>query len=139
MWVFGLVDTLFTLSIGYMQVVQQRDAATLLPIIQAHTAPGTIIHSNQWAAYNNVQSLPNVSAHQTVNHSVEFVNTTTGTHTQNIESYRNRSKTKIKRMKGCHEHMIPSYLDQFMWQEHHGRTATQTFNIIRDISDQYPV
>lgn len=123
-----------------MEIVQQRDAATLLPIIQAHTAPGTIIHSDQWAAYNNVQSLPSVSLHQTVNHSVEFVDSTTGAHTQNVESYWNRSKTKIKRMKGCHAEMLPSYLDEFMWRERHGKTASEAFtSIIRDISDQYPV
>ena len=48
-----------------MEIVQKHDAATLLPIIQAHTAAGTIIHSDQWVAYNNVQSLPTVSSHQT--------------------------------------------------------------------------
>ena len=51
MWVFGLVDTSHTPALGYMEIVSQRDAATLLPIIQAHVAPGTIIHSDQWAAY----------------------------------------------------------------------------------------
>ena len=116
------------------------DCAPLLPIIQAHTAAGTIIHSDQWAAYNNVQSLPTVSSHQTVNHSVEFVDSATGTHTQNVESYWNRSKTKIKRMKGCHAEMLPSYLDKFMWRERHGKTASAAFaSLIRDISDQYPV
>ena len=74
---FGLVDTSFTPAVGYKEIMQQRDAATLLPIIQSHTAPGTIVHSNQWAAYNNVQSLPTVSLHQTVNHSVELVDSTT--------------------------------------------------------------
>ena len=49
-----------------MTIVSQRDSATLLPIIQAHVVPGTIIHSDQWAAYNGVSTLPNVSFHQTV-------------------------------------------------------------------------
>ena len=55
-----------------MEVVQTRDAATL-PLIQAHVAPGTVVHSDQWRAYNRVANLPAVSAHQTVNHSVNFV------------------------------------------------------------------
>ena len=45
-WVFGLLDTSRTPALGYMA---QRDAATLLPLINAHVAPGTIIHSDEWA------------------------------------------------------------------------------------------
>ena len=47
-------------------------AWTLLPIIQAHVAPGTIIHSDMWSSYHRVAQLPNVASHGTVNHSVEF-------------------------------------------------------------------
>ena len=75
------------------------DATTLLPIINRHIAPGTTVWSDQWAAYNSVASLSNVNRHTTVNHSIEFVNTVTGVHTQNIESYWNRVKVKLKRMK----------------------------------------
>ena len=39
-WVFGLVDTS---TLRYVEVVQKQDALTLLPIIAAHTAPGTFI------------------------------------------------------------------------------------------------
>ena len=39
-----------------------RDAATLLPVINNHVAPGTIIHSDEWAAYNCVGRLSNVSS-----------------------------------------------------------------------------
>ena len=113
-----------------MEIVPQHDTKTLLPIIQAHTRQGTIIPCDEWAAYNRVQLLPTVCAHQTVNLSLEFVNSTTGMHTQNIESYWNRSKTKVKRMKGCHQQMLPSHLDKFMWREKHGRTASQALNSI---------
>ena len=36
-WVFDMVDTSHTPALGYVQVVPQRDAAALLPIIQQHT------------------------------------------------------------------------------------------------------
>ena len=91
-WVFGLVDTSTKPATGYMELVQSRDAQTLLPIIQAHTAPGTIVHSDQWRAYSQVPTLPTVSSYATVNHSVNFVDPVTGVHTQHIESYWSRVK-----------------------------------------------
>ncbi len=139
-WVFGLVDVSVSPALGYMEIVPNRTAATLLPIIQSHVAPGTIVHSDQWAAYNGVGSLPNVNSHSTVNHSVTFVDPVTGTHTQHVESYWNRCKTKFKRMKGVDSNQLPSYLDEFMWRERSGRTHRVSFdNIILDIAAQYPV
>ena len=105
-----MVDTSHTPPLGVMTVVASR---TLLPL---HIRPGTIV----WrAAYNfwpnNIIRL-NLS----------------GVHTQNMESYWNRVKTKIKRMKGCHRQMLSSYLGEFMWREHHGQTALN--NLCRDIA-----
>ena len=139
-WVFGLVDTSRTPALGYMEIVSDGSAATLLPIIQAHVAPDTIIHSDQWAAYNSVPSLPNVGSYSAVNHSLHFVDPATGTHTQNVESYWNRVKTKFKRMKGCDGHQLPSYLDKFMCRERHGPSHKEAFHaILADIAVQYPV
>ena len=76
-----------------------------------------MIWSDMWAAYNGVGQPPGVAQHQTVNHSVEFIDRQTGVHTQNIESYWNRVKIKLKRMRGCHSTQLPSYLDEFMWRE----------------------
>ena len=103
-----------------MRIVPDRSAATLLPIIQQHVRSGTIVHSDEWAAYNRVQHLP----HRVVNHSLHFVDPATSVHTQHAKSYWNRVKTKFKRMKGVHESMVPSYLDEFMWRERHGSTAS---------------
>ena len=38
-WVFGLVDPSLTPALGYMEIVPQRDAATLLPLINAKGFP----------------------------------------------------------------------------------------------------
>ena len=137
---FGLVDTSHKPALRVMQVVAQRDAATLLPLVQQYTKPNTEVWSDEWRAYNNVGSLANVSRHQTVNHSLHFKDPVTGAHTEHIESYWNRVKTKLKRMKGCHRSQLPSYLDEFMWFERHGSTVRQAFdNICRDIALKYPV
>ena len=42
-WVFGLVYILTTLAIGYMEIVQSRDWATIHRIIQHHTLPNTVV------------------------------------------------------------------------------------------------
>ena len=140
MWVFGLVDTSHTPALGYMQVVQTRDAATLLPIIRAHVASGSVVHSDQWRAYNQVSTLQPVTSHQTVNHSVNFVDPVTGVHTQHVESYWNRVKLKLKAMKGCHAHQVPSYLDEFMWRERYATTGERAvYSIMQDIANQYPI
>ena len=137
---FGMVDTSQQPALGYMQVVQQRDAATLLLIIQAYTAPGTTIHSDEWAVYRRVNTIPGIAAHNTVNHSLNFVNPATGTHTKHVKSYWSRPKYKIKKMKGVHAKQLPSYLDEFMWREHFGHTALQAFDsLTADIAQQYPV
>jgi len=39
-----------------MELVPQRDAATLQPIIQRTIAPGTRIWSDQWAVYNGLNA-----------------------------------------------------------------------------------
>ena len=139
MWVFGICDTSHSPALGFMQVVAQRDAATLLPIIQCHVAPGSIIWSDLWAAYRNIALLPNVASHSTVNHSVEF-EAASRTRTQNVECYWSRVKKKLKRMKGCARDEVPGYLDEFMWRERHGQSPVTAFNnICRDIATQYPV
>ena len=91
-----------------------------------------IVQSDSWSAYRQVQRLPSVAQHDMVNHSLNFVDPVTGVHTQNVESYWNRVKTKFKRMKGeLHEAML---LDEFMWRERHGTSASCVLaNLCRDI------
>ena len=94
-WVFGMVDVSQQPAMGYMQIVQDRTAQTLLPIIQRHTLPNTTV----------------LNSYSAVNHSLHFVDPATGVHTQNVESYWGIVKLKFKRMKGYHASQLPSYLD----------------------------
>jgi len=110
-WVYGLVDVSHSPALGYLEVVQQRDEATLLPIMNGHVRPATEVCSDQWRAYQRVSTLTNVSCHKTVNHLLQFKDPVTGVHTNHIESYWNRVKVKLKRMRRCHCPQLPSYLD----------------------------
>ena len=115
-WVFGIVDTSFKPARGFMEVVANRSADVLLPIISRVCRPETVIHSDQWAAYRQIQDRCGLS-HRTVNHSVHFVDPSSGVHTQHIESYWARMKQKIKAMKGASRSQLQSLLDEFMWKD----------------------
>ena len=127
-WVFGMVDTSTSPATGYMELVEKRDAATLLPIINRIVRPGSIIHSDQWRAYNRISD---TFQHEKVNHSENFVDPDTGVHTQNIESYWSKAKTRFKRMKGVAADQLESYLDEIMWRDRYGRTYEQAFANIK--------
>ena len=115
--------------------VDRQDSATLLPIISNVVAAGSIVHSDEWSAIQSQLGL----THRTVNHSIEFV-TPSGVHTNNVESYWNRAKMKIKVMRGCTKEQLSSYLDEFMWKERHGRTPADAFhNMLQHVAEFYPV
>ena len=93
-----MVDTSNTPSLGLLHLVNQS-RFSLLPIIQAHTLPGIIIHSDDFFTYRNtVGQLPSVAQHQTVNHSFNLVDPESGVHTQHMESYWNKVKQKYKQI-----------------------------------------
>lgn len=134
-WVFGIVDNSRSPAIGYMEIVEKRDAATLFPIIQKVVRQGSIIHSNEWRAYRNIQFLE--YADGKANHSVNFVDPGSGLHTQTIESYWNKQKSYIKTMRGCKRSFLNAYLHEFMWHDRFCNNALE--NLCQHIADQYPV
>jgi len=52
-----MIDTCQTPALGYLEVVQVRDAATLLLMIERHTRPNADIWSDQGLAYSLVATL----------------------------------------------------------------------------------
>jgi len=80
-WVFGGIEN--DSRKCFLVAMEKRDEATLLPIIQQWIEPGTIIISDCWKAYCNLEKYGYI--HLTINHSKEFVNVA-GHSTNKMES-----------------------------------------------------
>lgn len=140
-WVLGIFDTQYEPARPYLQLVRRRNAATLLPIIQRKVSPGTIVCTDQWAAYNRIQSDLGLN-HQTVNHSMNFVDPATGAHTQQAESNWNAAKEKLKKMKGTtNREFLLECLQEFTWRRWYGEPHPNVCfeRFIEDIVEQYPL
>ncbi len=89
----------------------------LLPLMQQYVRPGSIVYSDGWRAYSNLAN--HGYAHNIVVHQDNFIDPVTSVHTQGVKAYWFRAKQKIKAFYGSGLPLIPSYLDEFVWQEHY--------------------
>ncbi|CAI2732840.1 unnamed protein product [Schistosoma spindalis] len=87
-WVLGIYDR--SSRKGHFQKVTNRQATTIIPIIQEYVLPGTTIYTDDWRAYRCLHRLGYV--HHFVVHKRHFVDPTTGVHTNNIEAMWSRLK-----------------------------------------------
>lgn len=117
-WVFGGVCR--ETRECFMFAVEDRTAATLLPIIQDCIRPGTTIVSDLWRAYHGIANLPAGFNHLTVNHSIHFVDPVTGANTQTVESTWNSAKRRNRKHHGTSRKMLDSYLCEFLWRRRLG-------------------
>lgn len=77
-WIFGDIER--ETKKFFIVPVEKRDSKTLIPIIRRHIAPGSIIYSDSWRAYDALKYENYI--HKTINHKQNFVNPRTGTHTK---------------------------------------------------------
>uniref|UniRef100_A0A0K0FNC4 DDE_Tnp_IS1595 domain-containing protein n=1 Tax=Strongyloides venezuelensis TaxID=75913 RepID=A0A0K0FNC4_STRVS len=92
-WVLGGVELTSERKL-FVQVIESKDAETLLPIIQQHVLPGYI--------------------HEKVNHSLHFHDPVTGVHTHTIEGTWLRIKLGIP-LRCRNREVIDDYLWDFIW------------------------
>ena len=109
-WLFGGVDRI-TKQI-FLTIVDKRDKATLIPLIEDNIVQGSTIYSDKWAAYYGLKDLG--YNHGMVNHSVEFVSDE-GVCTNTIESLWSEIKADLKIRGGFNQKQVEGYLDEFMY------------------------
>lgn len=114
-WVFGIIErgtgrvVLFTCN--------NRSADELIPKINRVVLPGTTIMSDEWAADRSLSRRG--FRHLTVNHSENFADPVTGSHTQTIEGFWANAKTHFKEMHGVKATQLPAHLDETMFRWNH--------------------
>jgi hypothetical protein len=96
----------------FMERVAYRSEEVLLNIIQRNVKPGTIIVSDCWKAYTNLQQYGYI--HYTVNHSKNFVNPLTGACTNRIEGSWHLFRSSLP-SRGVKMSVIYLYMAQFLY------------------------
>ena len=101
-WVFGGIER--GSNRCFLVEVEQRDANTLLPLIEEWILPGTKIMSDGWHVYNNIDQ-GGIYTHDVVIHQDNFVDPLDRSiHSQNIESMWSRAKRIFVICMEHHEH-----------------------------------
>lgn len=108
-WVFGGVEVTTERRV-FLRVVETRDENTLLETITRHVAPGSVIYSDCWRAYSNI-NIKLGFQHETVNHSRFFKDPITGVHTNMIEGTWNGIKVGIPA-----RNRTRSDFDEHLWE-----------------------
>lgn len=121
-WVFGGIER--ESKKCFFEVVEDRSAATLIPIIKKYIKPGTIILSDCWKAYSSLTS--EGYGHLTVNHSIEFKNKETGACTNLIESTWHAVKNSLPRS-GTQKSLYDSYLIEYCIRKKYIKDADDKF------------
>jgi hypothetical protein len=99
----------------FLVEVPDRTAQTLLGLITTYVLPGSIIHTDCFASYTNLNQL---FEHYTVNHSENFRDPVTGSCTNTIEGTWNGVKMNIRprnRISGA----IEDHFAEFIWRRIH--------------------
>ena len=147
-WVFGLLHG----GTGELRLfhVQQRDAATFMPIIVANVLPGTTIWSDECEAYDGIPLCRDLAQngggrmgyiYQSVNRSVEFVNSVTGANTQRLTREWYRCKLQLMRLnRGTSPALLPGHLASFWWASQNGQAkcADPFLRLVELIRYRYP-
>ena len=97
-------------------VVQDRSAATLREVIKDHVKAGSIIYTDCWRGYikDDLEALG--IAHDSVNHSYNFVDPETGVHTNHIEGTWRAIKWDGVPVRHRTEEFIDNDLITFIWR-----------------------
>lgn len=111
--------------------VENRSSVTLNRIICEHVIPGSIINTDMWRGYSDLENLG--YQHFSVNHSVAFKDDVTGACTNTVEGTNNALKMKIPVRNRVADN-IDQHLFEFIWRRKNNDSLFVAFiKCLRDI------
>lgn len=119
LWALGIVDCSYKPARGFMCRIENKSCSIILPLIEKHVCRGSIIYTDEAKVYQSLKKNVNYE-HKSIIHKYNFVNYENNVHTQNIESYNNKVKLRIKKMKGVKKEALDLFLCEFMWLDNFG-------------------
>jgi transposase-like protein len=118
-WVLWGVDKTLDCRM-FLKVVPNRSKVTLMEILRKHIAAGSVVHTDLWKGYKNMERHLDVT-HGIVNHSQCFKVLVTNVHTNTIKGTWSGVKWKIA-PRNQTEELIDDHLFEFVWKrQNHGR------------------
>ena len=122
----------------FMVEVPDRTAKTLLEIIKERIAVGTTVISDCWRAYKTAELEAAGYEHLRVNHSLNFIDPSTGAHTQTVERLWGSAKERNKRQRGKKRELLDSYMQEFMLRQEVWRGGDLFEFMLNAIADNWP-
>ena len=133
-WLFGVLERLskkrFVVPLSGDRG-ENRDRATLWPMIREYILPGSIVYSDCWKAHDGLDNPdlweqfgvdPNYTHHK-VNHKENFVDSQNPqVHTQNIERAWRDITCHVKRP-GIKSHHLKQYLSRYLFLKAHSKDS----------------
>lgn len=109
----------------FVEVINKRDSATICDVLSKHIAEGSILYSDCWKGYVDVEEALDIP-HFTVNHSKGFKNQENGVHTNSIEAKWGLLKRRIT-LRGRVKDNLPGYLMEQIWRNKHKEAIWRGF------------
>ncbi|KAG0440766.1 hypothetical protein DMUE_1510 [Dictyocoela muelleri] len=122
-WVLGGVERSNERKI-FLDIIENRKSDTLLNIIKNRVFENSIIFTDMWRGYINLNTIG--FSHYTVKHHVSFVNRENGAHTNTIEGTWAALKEFIPKRYRSYKYVKP-YLNIFMLKRNSNKKYSKNF------------
>ena len=116
-WVLGGVERTEVRGM-FAVIVPDRRAETIMKVIKKYVRPGSIVYTDMFRSYINLERDLGL-IHFTVNHSINFVDSVTGVHTNTIEGTWAGMKFNISPRRRTNL-LLRGCLEEFIWRRMFG-------------------